>query len=128
MVCTTANSVIAWFGVELAKCLPYSSSTCCSGVGWSDCCRLTKYATTIANRRRTRRVRQPFFMSVSVRLVCFQYHAKCAHDIPAPTLIPETIHQSGGYCWSTSKCRNWRAQHTFFEGKKAQKTFTRKST
>src|SRR5713101_8047364 len=33
-----------------------------------------------------------------------------------------------GTCWSTSKCRHWWAQHAFFEGKKAQETFTRKST
>src|SRR5215510_7629745 len=34
----------------------------------------------------------------------------------------------GGYCWPTSKCRNWCAQHTFFEGKKVEATSPRQST
>jgi hypothetical protein len=36
--------------------------------------------------------------------------------------------KSGGYCWPTPTCRNWRAQHAIFEGKKAETTSPRKST
>jgi hypothetical protein len=33
-----------------------------------------------------------------------------------------------GYCWPTPKCRNLCVQHAFVEGKKAKRTFLRKST
>src|SRR5262245_46081413 len=33
-----------------------------------------------------------------------------------------------GYCWPTPKCQNLCVQHAFLEGKKAGKTFPRKST
>src|SRR5215471_6093870 len=33
-----------------------------------------------------------------------------------------------GYCWPTPQYQNWCAQHAFFEGKKAEETFSRKST
>src|SRR5688572_29975461 len=39
-----------------------------------------------------------------------------------------SVHLTGGYCWPTPQDRNWHAQHACFEGKKAQETFTRKST
>jgi hypothetical protein len=35
---------------------------------------------------------------------------------------------TGGYCWPTPKCRNLCVQHAFVEGKKAKRTFLRKST
>jgi hypothetical protein len=40
----------------------------------------------------------------------------------------QPVDLTDGYCWSTPKYRNWRAQHAFFEGKKAEQTSPRKST
>src|SRR5262245_48925001 len=34
--------------------------------------------------------------------------------------------QTGGYCWSTPKYRNWYAQHASFEDKNAEETSPRK--
>jgi hypothetical protein len=51
------------------------------------------------------------------------------HSIP-PLNVPRSsiFWKTSGYCWSTSKYRNLCVQHAFFEGKKAQETFPRKST
>jgi hypothetical protein len=39
-----------------------------------------------------------------------------------------SVEQTGGYCWSTPKCRNLGVQDAFFEGKKAEEASPRKST
>jgi hypothetical protein len=39
-----------------------------------------------------------------------------------------SVEQTGGYCWSTPKCRNLGVQDAVFEGKKAEETSPRKST
>src|SRR5687767_10762292 len=39
-----------------------------------------------------------------------------------------SVHITGGYCWSTPKCRNMCVPHAFLEGKKAEETSPRKST
>jgi hypothetical protein len=43
-------------------------------------------------------------------------------------LLSLYVNKTGGYCWSTPKCRNLGVQDAVFEGKKAEETSPRKST